>query len=122
MGMLDGLTQGVGAALFSQVSMHPVSGFGTYFGLRIFLILTVYLVNNIKSTFRAADIWRYVLGQKFFESVASRSESLSQKALDQVLRFYPTIPKEVCSNASCHRQSFLFGRLWVHGNLDPVSI
>ncbi|KZT53788.1 FAD/NAD(P)-binding domain-containing protein [Calocera cornea HHB12733] len=103
MGLLDGLTEGVGAALFSQVSMHPVGGF----------------VNNIKSTFHAPQIWRYGFGQNFFDSRATRSETLFEKVLDQALRFYPTAPKEVCSNASCHRQSFLFGRLWSHGNLDP---
>jgi len=103
MGMLDGLTEGVGAALFSQVSMHPVGGF----------------VNNIKSTVHAPTIWRYVFGESSFDSRAGRSESLFDKVLDQILRFYPTSPKEVCANASCHRQSFLFGRLWSHGNLDP---
>ncbi|KZO92761.1 FAD/NAD(P)-binding domain-containing protein [Calocera viscosa TUFC12733] len=103
MGLLDGLSEGVGAALLSQVSMHPVGGF----------------INNIKSTLHASQIWRYGFGQNFFDSRATRSETLFDKALDQVLRFYPTVPKEVCSNASCHRQSFLFGRLWSHGNLDP---
>lgn len=61
MGMLDGLTEGVGAVLFSQVSMHPVGGFGKISTSKIgdTQTLTMDAVNNIKSALHAADIWRY---------------------------------------------------------------
>ena len=62
-----------------------------------------------------------VLRHDYFESHASRDENIFDKIIDQGLRFYPMVPKELCYNASCHRQSFLFGRLYSHANLDPVS-
>ncbi|KAL2191376.1 FAD/NAD(P)-binding domain-containing protein [Thermothelomyces heterothallicus CBS 203.75] len=44
-----------------------------------------------------------------------------QRALDQLLRLYPQPRREMCSSASCHRTSLVFGRCWNHANLNEAT-
>lgn len=51
-----------------------------------------------------------MLAGSWFSCSTSTEDTFVQKAINQVLRFYPDYRKEICSNASCHRVSFVFGR------------
>lgn len=51
----------------------------------------------------------------------SPDDSLFQQALNQLLRFFQVPRRELCSNASCHRVTFLFGRCWSHANLNEAT-
>ncbi|GAO15365.1 hypothetical protein UVI_02010290 [Ustilaginoidea virens] len=44
-----------------------------------------------------------------------------QRAINQLLRFYPDSARERCSSAACHRTTFLFGRCWAHENLNRAT-
>lgn len=61
------------------------------------------------------------LSGTWFSCSTSRSNSLVQRAIDQVLRFMPDERRELCSNAACHRTSFVFGRCWNHRNLNEAT-
>ncbi len=56
-----------------------------------------------------------------FRLTATQDTSLAQRAIDQASRLYPDARRELCSNATCHRCSFAFGRCWNHGNLDETT-
>lgn len=47
---------------------------------------------------------------KWFSLSSGEGDTLVQKAIDEMLRFYPAGKNEGCSNSSCHRCSFVFGR------------
>ncbi len=57
----------------------------------------------------------------WFSCSTSPDDSLVQKAVNQILRFYPDERREICNNASCHRCSLVFGRCWNHRNLNEAT-
>ncbi|KAK4142292.1 cholesterol oxidase [Dichotomopilus funicola] len=57
----------------------------------------------------------------WFSCSTSTSDTLVQKALNQVLRLYPQARREMCNNAACHRTSLVFGRCWNHNNLNEAT-
>ena len=65
-------------------------------------------------------LYRMVAGE-WFSCSASKDDPLVQKLINEVLRFYPGGKGELCTNASCHRCSFVFGRLWNHHNLNEAT-
>ena len=62
-----------------------------------------------------------LLGGNWFPTTSSEDDTLLQRLIDQVLRFYPTEPRELCNSVACHRVSFIFGRCWNHGNLNKAT-
>lgn len=61
------------------------------------------------------------VGGNWFSCTSSTDDSLLQRTINQLLRFYPTVPEEMCTNVACHRGSFIFGRLWNHRNLNLAT-
>ena len=61
------------------------------------------------------------LAGTWFSCSTSPDDSLVQKAVNQILRFYPDARREICNNASCHRCSLVFGRCWNHNNLNEAT-
>jgi hypothetical protein len=51
-----------------------------------------------------------MLGGNWFSCKSSEDDTYMQQAIDQLLRFYPVEPREMCNNVACHRTSFIFGR------------
>lgn len=61
------------------------------------------------------------LGGTWFSCSTSRDDTLVQKFINQLLRFYPDERRELCNNAACHRTTFVFGRCWNHRNLNEAT-
>jgi hypothetical protein len=61
------------------------------------------------------------LAGTWFSCSTSRDDTLVQKFVNQLLRFYPDERRELCNNAACHRTSFVFGRCWNHRNLNEAT-
>jgi len=57
----------------------------------------------------------------WFNCSTSPGDGLVQRAINQLLRFWPDERRELCSNAACHRTSFVFGRCWNHRNLNEAT-
>jgi hypothetical protein len=54
-----------------------------------------------------------------FPSFSSARDSVFQRILDIILRFYPVgDERDRCTSTACRRLSFVFGVLWNHENLD----
>lgn len=51
-----------------------------------------------------------LIGGNWFNCTSSEDDTLLQRSIDQLLRFYPVEPREMCNNVACHRTSFVFGR------------
>ncbi|KAH7362985.1 glucose-methanol-choline oxidoreductase [Plectosphaerella cucumerina] len=107
-GLLDGTIPsdwilGISA---SQVFMNPVWSPGNMAKVRVPVALD--------------GVYKRVVGSWFSCSTA-RDDSLLQKCINQVLRFYPEERKEMCNNASCHRCTLVFGRCWNHANLNEAT-
>lgn len=49
-------------------------------------------------------------GGNWWSCTSSKEDSWFQRAVSQVLRFYPDSRAEMCNNDSCHRCSLVFGR------------
>ncbi|KAL2163083.1 hypothetical protein VTH06DRAFT_6919 [Thermothelomyces fergusii] len=62
-----------------------------------------------------------LVGGSWFSCAASPDDTAAQRALDQLLRLYPQPRREMCSSASCHRTSLVFGRCWNHANLNEAT-
>lgn len=79
-------------------------------------------MNMIKATSPVAldRMYSSVLGD-WLEFNTLTEDSVAQRVLDQMLRFYPEKRKEMCSNAACHRTTLLFGRCWSHRNLNEAT-
>jgi hypothetical protein len=66
-------------------------------------------------------IYKAVAGN-WFSCTSSTSDSLVQRVINQVLRFYPVGARdELCSSVACHRASFAFGRLFNHKQLNDAT-
>ncbi|KAK3905343.1 cholesterol oxidase, partial [Staphylotrichum tortipilum] len=57
----------------------------------------------------------------WFSCSTSPSDTLVQRALNQLMRLYPQSRREMCNNAACHRASLVFGRCWNHANLNEAT-
>jgi len=57
-------------------------------------------------------------GGTWFSCSSSTDDSYFQQFVNQLLRFYPDTPEEICNNVSCHRCSLVFGR-YVSHCLEP---
>lgn len=117
MGLLDGTITGVGLLVASNVGMHPV---GRYFTALTALLLTTAVgsIDRWKMYLRLQDIYTNILRQDMFETWTEAKDTLLNRIMNQVLRFYPLPAGEGCSSAICHRSSFAFGLLWKHRNLS----
>ncbi|GES77067.1 choline dehydrogenase [Rhizophagus clarus] len=102
MGLLDGKIGGVGCLIASQVAMHPFVGFW----------------NRVKMYLNIIPFTRYILRQSLFDARTSSETNLTNKILDQLLRFYPVPKGQNCRNALCHRTSFCYGTLYQHENIN----
>jgi len=65
-------------------------------------------------------VYRSVAGG-WFSCSTSRDDTLTQRALNQLLRLYPDHRREICNSASCHRATLVFGRCWNHVNLNEAT-
>ncbi|CEJ56572.1 hypothetical protein PMG11_02774 [Penicillium brasilianum] len=87
----------------NSVFMNQVFGYWNWVKGRTTLIIQLY----------------ETLAGSCFPIASSASDSLLQRLLDQILRFYPVgHSRDVCTSTACHRTSFAFGLLWNHENLD----
>ncbi|PKK80660.1 FAD/NAD(P)-binding domain-containing protein [Rhizophagus irregularis] len=102
MGLLDRKIEGVGCLIASQVAMHPSAGFW----------------NRVKMRLNILPFTRFVLRQSLFDARTSPETNLTNKILDQLLRFYPVSKGQICRNALCHRTSFCYGTLYQHENIN----
>ncbi|SPN98942.1 related to cholesterol oxidase precursor [Cephalotrichum gorgonifer] len=66
------------------------------------------------------ELYRLLSGEWFGLSTG-REDTLLEKAMNQLLRFYPVSRGEVCRSASCHRCSLVFSRCWNHRNLNEAT-
>ncbi|KAK4071095.1 CAZyme family AA3 [Trichoderma aggressivum f. europaeum] len=86
-------------------------------------------MNPIWSTMNMIKARSPVQLDKMYESLlgnwldcsTSNEDSLAQRTVNQLLRFWPEKRGEVCRNAACHRTTLLFGRCWSHRNLNEET-
>ncbi|KAF2838312.1 FAD/NAD(P)-binding domain-containing protein, partial [Patellaria atrata CBS 101060] len=85
--------------------------------------------------FGAVNRWKVALGPKllpklyrflardtwFRTTPHPTHETPFHRALDTLLRLYPTRAPDLCNDPTCHRCSLAFGRLWVHANLNRAT-
>ncbi|KJZ79281.1 hypothetical protein HIM_01432 [Hirsutella minnesotensis 3608] len=80
------------------------------------------LLNTIKAASPIPlDKLYWMLAGQWYDCRTSANDGLVQRVLNQLLRFYPEERREMCTNATCHRATFLFGRCWTHGNLNEAT-
>ncbi|KAH7143579.1 hypothetical protein EDB81DRAFT_947639 [Dactylonectria macrodidyma] len=80
-------------------------------------------VNYLKSILPigADDIYEKAVGS-WFDCSSGSGDGLTQRALNQLLRFYPVgDADEICKSVVCHRSSLVFGRLWSHPKLNAAT-
>ncbi|KIJ48257.1 hypothetical protein M422DRAFT_74769 [Sphaerobolus stellatus SS14] len=77
-------------------------------------------MEKVLSPLPVTTIYKCLAGN-WFGTISSPNDTLFQRTLNQVFRFYPVEPEEVCNNIACHRTSFMFGRLWNHANLNSAT-
>jgi hypothetical protein len=96
-GLLDGTipTAWIKGVSCSQVFMNPTCSLGNYAKL-----LSPVPINSL---------YKLISGN-WFSCSSSEEDGLVQRGINQVLRLYPDERKELCTNVSCHRCSFVFGR------------
>ncbi|KAH8888904.1 FAD/NAD(P)-binding domain-containing protein [Thozetella sp. PMI_491] len=108
-GLLDGTIPGdwILGASCSQVFMNPLWN-------------TLNMIKAMAGPIPADTIYTSMAGS-WFSCSTSHDDSFVQKAINQVLRFYPDERREICNNASCHRCTLVFGRCWNHRNLNEAT-
>jgi cholesterol oxidase len=102
MGLLDGKVEGVGCLVATQVAMHPMAGFW----------------NRVKMHLNIIPFIKSVLRHSLFDARTSPDTNLTNKILNQLLRFYPVSKGQTCRNALCHRTSLCYGTLYQHENIN----
>jgi cholesterol oxidase len=103
MAMLAGL-QGVRSAVCSQIATHIVAPMAT----------------RIKTGLHLPGFLK-TIGFDSLTAVSSTQEGFAQKIYDAGLRLYPVPLKERCSNAVCHRISFMYAPLYDHAQLNELT-
>ncbi|KAF7543933.1 hypothetical protein G7Z17_g10345 [Cylindrodendrum hubeiense] len=70
---------------------------------------------------RPDNIYAKLVGN-WIDCSSGPGDGIIQKALNQLLRFYPVgDADEICKSVVCHRSSFIFGRLWCHKKLNAAT-
>jgi hypothetical protein len=80
-------------------------------------------VNMLKASSPIAlnSLYSTLVGS-WFSCTSSHDDSLVQRLLNQLLRFYPVGSRsEICNSVVCHRSELVFGRLWSHKNLNAAT-
>ncbi len=103
MAMLSGM-QGVRSAVCAQVSTHPVGS----------------TANRVKSGLHAAGALD-TLGVDSLTGYVDANADWQDRLLDTALRFYPIEREERCKSAACHRLTFIYGMLYEHDQLNPLT-
>jgi hypothetical protein len=108
-GLLDGTIPAdwIQGITCSQVFMNPVWG-------------TLNMAKVLAGPVPLDTLYRRLAGT-WFSCSTSPDDTLVQKGINQLLRFYPQARREICNNASCHRTTFVFGRCWNHRNLNEAT-
>ncbi|KIK66211.1 hypothetical protein GYMLUDRAFT_38025 [Collybiopsis luxurians FD-317 M1] len=99
----------------------PVSWMAGMSVSQVFFRSTFGKVNQVKGgTTILPSVYRAIAGP-WYPAVTPK-HSVFQWLIDQILRFYPVGPKEeICNSAVCHRESFAYGRLWRHDNMNQAT-
>ncbi|KAL2753886.1 hypothetical protein ACRALDRAFT_209375 [Sodiomyces alcalophilus JCM 7366] len=108
-GLLDGTIPAswILGVTASQVFMHPVWSKPN-------------MAKIVRSPFALDKAYKALLGN-WFSCGTARDDSIPQRLLNELLRFYPQPRGETCANAACHRCTLIFGRCWNHGNLNEAT-
>ncbi|NPT58191.1 alpha/beta fold hydrolase [Paraburkholderia elongata] len=101
MSLLSGL-EGVRSVVLSQVSAHPIPA----------------LLGRIKAGLHVPQMLEH-LGVEDL-SVLTEHEKWPKNLLDEALRLYPVEQDDECSNAICHRATFLYGPVYEHTQLNET--
>ncbi|CAG4908946.1 alpha/beta fold hydrolase [Paraburkholderia saeva] len=101
MSLLSGLN-GVRSVVLSQVSAHLVPP----------------LLARIKAGLHVPDLLKH-LGIKDMTAYTQR-DTWPKNLIDDALKFYPVEDDEHCTNAVCHRATFLYGLPYEHAQLDEI--
>jgi len=109
MGLMDGTipTPWIRGITASQVFLHPEPA----------------VFNNLKGglPYPLTSLYTALAGD-WLGCSSSPHDTLFQRALNQLLRFYPVgSTAEICSSAACHRLELVYGRLWNHRNLNEAT-
>lgn len=110
-GLLDGTIspKNIAGITNSAVFCHPIYG----------------KVNHAKASLPLAAklLWATIQNSNhYYSCVPSPKDSYAVRALDNILRFYPTCGEgELCSSVVCHRSSLMFGRLWSHRHINEAT-
>lgn len=109
LGLMDGKipTSWIRGITISQVFLHPIPG----------------LINYLKGGLPVAPTTLFsALAGDWLNFTSSTHDTLFQRSLNQLLRFYPVgSAAEICASAACHRLSLVYGRLWNHANLNVAT-
>ncbi|KAJ7057776.1 hypothetical protein C8F01DRAFT_1151027, partial [Mycena amicta] len=108
-GLLDGTIPAswILGVTCSQVFMNPVWN-------------TVDMLKIKLPPYPLDSLYRLLAGN-WFNGATSPHDTFVQRCMNQVLRLWPDSKGELCNSATCHRLSFVFGRLWNHGNLNAAT-
>ncbi|ROT40843.1 hypothetical protein SODALDRAFT_271623 [Sodiomyces alkalinus F11] len=108
-GLLDGTIPAswILGVTASQVFMHPVWSQPNMFKIH-------------RSPLALDRAYKALLGTWFSCSTA-RDDTVPQRLLNALLRFWPEPRGELCANAACHRCTLIFGRCWNHRNLNEAT-
>ena len=106
-GLLDGTVDAkwISGLTASQVFFNPIFG----------------KVNTIKASLPIpmTKIYQKLAGS-WFSCISSQQDTIIQRLLNQVVRFYPVESMvELCNSVVCHRSELVFGR-YENITLDPV--
>jgi len=103
MAMLAGL-KGVRSAVASQIATQIRAPFATH------LKTGLHLPSFLKD-----------VGIETFTAYVDNHEGLVAKIYDEGLKLYPLELTNRCTNASCHRISFMYAPLYEHANLNEAT-
>jgi cholesterol oxidase len=101
MSLMSGL-KGVRSVVLSQVAAHPVPA----------------LLQRIKCGLHTPQILQH-LGIRDLTAYTQHAK-WPHNMLDEALKFFPVEHDEMCSNAVCHRATFMYGQLYEHAQLDET--
>lgn len=102
--MLSGALQGVRSAVGSQATpfVHGAP------------------LVRLKGALRLADLLRAV-GVRTMTAYTDARARPRERLVDRFMSLYPLPPEERCMNATCHRVSFLYSRLYQHDQLAAAT-
>jgi hypothetical protein len=109
-GLLDGTIPAswVLGVTCSQVFMNPIWQ-------------TLNMIKVLAGPVPLDKLYTWLAGTWFSCSSTGPDDTLVQRFVNQLLRFYPDERRELCNSAACHRTTFVFGRCWNHRNLNEAT-